>query len=84
MIHLTILNLQETLFEGNVESITLPGEQGELTVLPNHMPIITAIKKGTISALVAVSERYTGAERKYIESSGGIFEFRNNEATVLL
>jgi len=84
MIHLTVLNLKETLFEGNVDSITLPGEQGEFTVLPNHIPIITAIKEGTISALGAQGERYEREERKYIESKGGIFEFSNNEATILL
>jgi len=78
MINLTILNLKEKLFEGKVESITLPGSQGELTVLPNHVPIITAIKKGVISAL-------SDKERKYFESKGGgVFEFNNNEATILL
>jgi F-type H+-transporting ATPase subunit epsilon len=81
---LTILNLKEKIFDGNVESITLPGEAGELTVLPNHVPIITAIKEGTISALVDEREKYAGEERKYIKSKGGIFEFSNNEATILL
>jgi len=84
MIHLAILNLKETLYEGNVQSITLPGEQGELTVLPNHVPIITAIKEGVISALLDERERYAGEERKHIESKGGIFEFSDNKATVLL
>jgi len=84
MIHLTVLNLQEKIFDGNVDSITIPGEQGELTVLPNHVPIVTAIKKGAISALMAKEERYEGEERKYFDSQGGIFEFTNNEATILL
>ena len=84
MIHLTILNLKEKIFDGNVDSITIPGEAGELTVLPNHVPIVTTIKKGAISALMAKGERYEGEERKYFESNGGIFEFTNNEATILL
>lgn len=84
MIHLTILNLKEKIFDGKVETITLPGEAGELTVLPNHVPLVTALKYGAISALVDKSERYEGEERKYFESKGGIFEFNNNEATVLL
>lgn len=74
MIRLTILNLKEKIFEGDVESITLPGEQGELTVLTNHVPIVTAIKSGTIKA-----------DQKYFESKGGgIFELNNNAATILL
>ena len=84
MIRLTILTLKQVVFEGTVQSITLPGESGELTVLPNHVPIITAIKKGSISALMAEGERYEGDSRKYFESGGGIFEFTNNEATILL
>ena len=81
---LTVLNLKETLFEGEVQSITLPAEQGELTILPNHVPIITSLKKGTISALVSPGERYSAEERKYIECAGGILEFADNEATILL
>ena len=84
MIHLTVLNLKETIFDGKVESITLPGEAGELTVLTNHVPIVTAIKSGAVSALMAKEERYEGETRKYFESKGGIFEFSNNEATILL
>ena len=108
MIHLSILNLEEKIFDGNVESITIPGEAGELTILPNHVPIVTAIKKGAISATVTPEERYEGdlpatasppapqaralragrelqaGKKKYFESKGGIFEFTNNEATILL
>ena len=74
MIKLTILNLKEKIFEGEVSSLTLPGEQGELTVLTDHVPIVTAIKSGTIRA-----------DQKYFESKGGgIFEFSNNAATILL
>ncbi|MFY9457807.1 MAG: hypothetical protein WAP23_02660 [Candidatus Spechtbacterales bacterium] len=84
MIHLIVLNLKEKIFDGNVESITIPGEAGELTVLPNHVPIVTAMREGAINALMASRERYEGEERKYFESKGGIFEFANNEATILL
>jgi F-type H+-transporting ATPase subunit epsilon len=84
MIHLSVLNLKEKIFDGNVESITIPGEAGELTVLANHVPIVTAIKEGVINALMAKEGRHEGKERKYFESKGGMFEFNNNEATVLL
>lgn len=84
MIKLTILSLKETVFEGDVQSITLPAEQGELTILPNHVPIITSLKKGAISALATKSERYVGEERKYIGCEGGILEFADNEAAILM
>lgn len=81
---LTVLNLKETLFDGIVQSITIPAETGELTILQNHVPLITALRHGTISALTAKSERYAAEERKYIEAKGGILEFSDNEATILL
>lgn len=84
MIELSILNLQQTIFEGKIQSLTLPGKQGELTILPNHLPIITPLKKGVISAAAAKGERYQLEERKYFECDGGILEFSDNKATVLM
>lgn len=84
MIHLTILNLKEKIFEGNVASLTLPADLGELTILPNHVPLITPLKKGIISAIIEKNAEQSVQERKYFESSGGILEFNNNKATILL
>jgi len=80
MIKLTILSLKEKIFEGEVASITLQGEQGVLTVLPSHVPLITAVQKGAIKVI-----GQSGDKEEYFESKeGGIFEFNNNEATILL
>lgn len=84
MINLTILSLQQTIFEGNIQSLTLPGKQGELTILPNHLPIITPLKTGVISAVVGKGGGYQLEERKYFECDGGILEFSDNKATVLM
>ena len=83
MIHLTILKLQSTVFDGQVSSITLPATQGEVTILPNHLPIVTSIKKGVISATVGQGDDIAG-EKKYFESNGGLLEFSDNKAAVLL
>ncbi len=80
---LTVLNLKETLFDGEVQSMTIPAEQGELTILPNHVPIITPLKKGAISALT-LKGGHAAEERKYIECQSGILEFADNKATILL
>jgi F-type H+-transporting ATPase subunit epsilon len=79
MINLSILNIEQTVFEGQVYSLTLPGEQGELTILPNHLPLITSIKSGSISTVIDSNEK------KYFECrDGGILEFSDNKATILL
>ena len=37
------------VFEGEVESVTLPGTVGSFTVLNNHAPIISSLENGKIA-----------------------------------
>jgi len=41
---LTIISPEKQLFVGESSQITIPTYIGEITVLPNHMPLITIIK----------------------------------------
>lgn len=48
--HLVIVIPEKQLFDGEVESVKLPGELGQLGVLPRHMPLITALGEGELVA----------------------------------
>lgn len=48
--HLRIATLERTVYDDTVNSVTLPGEEGEITILPNHIPLITPLKLGVITA----------------------------------
>ena len=48
--HLHIYSLQNTVYEGESDSVTLPTDSGEISVLNHHIPLVTTLKKGTISA----------------------------------
>jgi F-type H+-transporting ATPase subunit epsilon len=48
MLKLRIIAPDRLVFEGEVESVTLPGTVGSFTVLNNHAPIITSLEKGKI------------------------------------
>jgi len=48
MINLAIYSIKGTIFEGECDFVTLPGSEGELTILPKHIPLITYLKKGKI------------------------------------
>lgn len=67
--------------EGNVlkeeaEFVVLPGVTGEIGILPNHAPLITAMEIGVI--------RYTvNGKIKNISTSGGFVEVADNKVTVL-
>lgn len=36
------------IFEGEIAKVTLPTEKGEITILPNHIPLITVVKSGLV------------------------------------
>lgn len=76
--HITILNLKQTLFDGEAQGITAPGSEGEFTILSNHVPMLTSLKKGVIIL-------YGKTEKKYVEvPSRGVCEFNNNTANILV
>jgi F-type H+-transporting ATPase subunit epsilon len=47
-LHLDIITPETTIFSGDVESVTLPTAQGELTILPRHIPLISIVVPGTV------------------------------------
>ncbi len=67
MLNLSILTLQEKLFEGEVDSIQVPGVDGWLGVLSNHVPLITALKAGKILIRKEGKDEEVEIERGFIE-----------------
>ena len=74
-----IAKVDEVLFEGEAHSLTVPGADGEMTVLGSHMPLITTLKQGVASVRTAPN-----AEPKTFPISGGVLEVRADGATVIL
>ena len=48
MLKIRIITPSELLFEGEVESVTLPGNAGSFSVLDMHAPIISSLERGTV------------------------------------
>ena len=46
---LLVLKITETVFEGEVESVTVPGSTGELTILAKHETMLSSLKQGLLS-----------------------------------
>lgn len=76
--HLTIASVGETLFDGEAVSATFPGSDGEFTVLAKHEPLISTLKKGSITV------RGAGGEARRFDNDNGILECSKNTVTVLL
>lgn len=45
----TLVSPQETIFEWEVEKVTIPTELGIITVLPHHAPLWSIVKPGILS-----------------------------------
>lgn len=79
MLSLIIAKVDETLFTGDVASVTLPGAAGELTVLPHHAPLITPLKRGEVRVRTTKE-----GEPQIFEIERGLLEVNSDGATVLL
>jgi len=71
-----IITPERIVFESEVNQATLPALDGEVTILPNHIPYISPIKAGEILLK-------TGGEEQSLSVSGGFIEFSNNTLSVL-
>ena len=52
MLRLKVISPEKILFDGDVESVTVPGTLGEFEVLENHAPIISSLNAGKMTFVV--------------------------------
>ena len=45
-LHFELVAPERVLFSGEVDAVMLPGTEGDMTVLPGHAPVMTALKTG--------------------------------------
>jgi len=77
-VHVDIVSAEEQIFSGLAEFVALPGEAGELGILPGHMPLMTRIKPGAVRVKVP-----NQAEDELVFVAGGILEVQPGLVTVL-
>jgi F-type H+-transporting ATPase subunit epsilon len=74
---LSILTPEQSVFEGAVEYVEVPGIAGYLGVLAHHAALVTGLAAGTLTV------RKQGGATERWAVTGGFFEVSNNRATVL-
>jgi F-type H+-transporting ATPase subunit epsilon len=77
-IHVDVVSAEESIFSGLAEFVVLPGEVGELGILPGHMPLMTRIKPGAVRLKIQGQE-----QEEVIFVAGGILEVQPGLVTVL-
>lgn len=75
-INFKIATPERVVFKDEVDSITLPTHSGEITILPNHLPLISVLKPGDIIIK-------KGNDTFDIAVSGGFIEVLSTKVVVL-
>lgn len=75
---LKIISPEDIVFEGEITSVTLPGQMGSFTVLRNHASLVSTLVSGTIN--------YTdiNGEENTLPVESGIVDVDNNIVSVCL
>lgn len=71
VLHLTILSPEKQLFDGEVTIVTLPGSAGLFSILPDHAPIVSSLKRGKVSYVSAGKEEIIEITSGFVEASNG-------------
>ena len=67
---------EQVLVSGEVQSVSIPGVEGNMTVLADHAPVATAIRPGYLEV------QETGKSERYF-LSGGFVEISQKEVIIL-
>jgi F-type H+-transporting ATPase subunit epsilon len=77
-VQVDVVSAEEKIFSGLAEFVALPGESGELGILPGHTPLMTRIRPGEVRIKVP-----NQAIDELIFVAGGLLEVQPNLVTVL-
>lgn len=60
-----LVSPERLLVSTDVESVVIPGTEGEMTVMANHAPVMTTVKPGVVTV-----KPVSGAEERYVVFGG--------------
>ncbi|MCA0422778.1 MAG: F0F1 ATP synthase subunit epsilon [Proteobacteria bacterium] len=72
-----LVSPERVLFSGPVEQVVVPGDDGDMTILANHAPVMTTLRAG----IVSVSADKGAARRLYVR--GGFADVTAAGLTIL-
>jgi|TARA_B110000444_G_scaffold95693_1_gene90603 F-type H+-transporting ATPase subunit epsilon len=89
--YLEIVSPERTLFNGDVESVLVPGTDGSFQMLDNHAPIVSTLVKGTVKILgeINISEDLSdvfssvNSKETHLSISSGVVEMKENKIIIL-
>jgi len=77
-IQVDVVSAEESIFSGLAEFVVLPGEAGELGIYPQHAPLITRIKPGSVRIKIPGQ-----SDEIFVFVAGGLLEVQPKAVIVL-
>lgn len=77
-LELEVLTPSGLIFSGPVKSVTVPGEEGEFGVLPEHVALTTLLQAGVIDVIKE------NGKKESIVVNWGVVQIANNAVTILV
>jgi F-type H+-transporting ATPase subunit epsilon len=71
-----IVSQDRIVFQGDVDIVVLPGEDGTMGILQDHSPVLTVLQYGVITVR-------NNNEEQYFTVAGGVAEVQPDQVTVL-
>lgn len=75
-LHVKIISPEQKVYDGVAEQVTAPTTTGEITILPNHIPLVSVLDHGEIILK-------NGSKTEYIAVAGGFLDVSHNEISIL-
>ncbi len=67
---LRIITPKKMVLEEEIESVTLPSVEGEITILPNHVSLFSLLKEGVVKIKYERKEDFLAIGGGYVETNG--------------
>ena len=72
-----IFKSEEVVYEGEAAKVTVPAQNGEMTILPHHISIVTNLQRGRLIVFKNDGEKFQ------TEIGGGVCSFSDDCVSVL-
>lgn len=66
-LHLEIVTPEARTFSGDAQMVVVPGVEGEIGILPDHMPLMTQINPGELRITTAEGDQYLAVGSGFLE-----------------
>ncbi|MDP3974552.1 MAG: ATP synthase F1 subunit epsilon [bacterium] len=67
---LRIITPKKMVLEEEIEAVTLPSVEGEITILPNHVSLFSLLKEGVVKIKYEKKEDFLAIGGGYVETNG--------------